>query len=148
MKMKRTLCGKLYAQRRYLSCTRCRHREVCRNETGIVLIKFRGSVAHPWSIKWRAHAYTVILCTKFTLSGTFLVCTVYIFEEKRAERSPRSDPLSLHGFETGEKRVEARENVSLAGERKVGGRLSTGRGGKIEDNRLHVREFMARTTAE
>lgn len=44
--------------------------------------------------------------------------------------------------------MEARENVSLARERKVGGRLSTGRGGKIEDNRLHVREFMARTTAE
>lgn len=43
--------------------------------------------------------------------------------------------------------MKARENVPLAAERKVG-RLSTGRGGKIEDNRLHVREFMARTTAE
>lgn len=117
MKMKRTLCGKLYAQRRYLSCTRCRHREVCRNETGIVLIKFRGSVAHPWSIKWRAHAYTVILCTKFTLSGTFLVCTVYIFEEKRGRTIAKIRSTFVTRIRNrGEKSGSARKCLPRGGE--------------------------------
>lgn len=105
---------------------------VATRETGIVLTKFWGFVAHnPWS--WSG-VYTVIL-SALTLS--YRLYHLHFLEEKRKVRS-NEDPIHFR-LKPGEERMaKAREN---GGEKR---RLSTGRSGKIEDNRLHRpwNEFM------